>query len=112
VRAAVNDGEDEVLQVSPAADSFPATDAFTDAFDELGNEEKNPWLDDEMLDTIQLEADDLVDDEPFQTNSWEHDFENDTRRLKTIAFGTKTAKKSSGEFNPYDTGSMRRGWKK
>jgi hypothetical protein len=101
-RTAEEADEPEVLQVSPEVDPF----------DDIPGEEKNPWLDDEMLDTIQLEADDLKDSECYQTNTWEQVFDTDTRKLKTIPIGKQADKDSTGQFNPYDTGSMRRGWKK
>lgn len=76
--------------------------------------EPNPFLDDPMLDTMSLEVDDLdlSEDNPYRSNSWELDPDNDTRRLRTIQIGAATEKKSGSNFNPYDTGKMRRGWKK
>ena len=74
--------------------------------------EKDPFLDDEMLDTMQLEADAVPEDNPYQTHSWEQDLDNDTRKLKTIQVGEKSEKPVDSQYNPYDTGSMRRGWKK
>ena len=90
----------------------PVVAKSNDPFSQLSKDTENPWLDDVMLDTIQLEVDDLTDDDVYQTNSWEENFENDTRKLKTVAFGKKTEKNTAAEFNPYDTGSMRRSWKK
>ena len=71
-------------------------------------------LDDPMLDTMSLEVDDLdlSEDNPYRSNTWEFNPDNDTRRLRTIQIGTATEKQSGGNFNPYDTGKMRRGWKK
>jgi hypothetical protein len=74
--------------------------------------ESNPFFDDEALNALQLEADAIPDDNPYSTYTWEQDLENDTRKLKTIQIGEKTEKKPGSEFNPYDTGQMRRGWKK
>ena len=74
--------------------------------------ERNPFLDDEALDTLALEVDDINDDNPYATHSWQIDPENDTRKLKTIQIGQATEKNPERQFNPYDTGSMRRGWKK
>lgn len=71
----------------------------------------NPFLDDEMLDTIQLEADTQHEDNPYQTHSWEMDPENDTRKLRTIQFNQIEEKVAEEVFNPYDTGEHRRGWK-
>lgn len=74
--------------------------------------ESNPFFDDEALNALQLESDAIPDDNPYSTYTWEQDLENDTRKLKTIQIGEKTEKKPGSEFNPYDTGQMRRGWKK
>ncbi len=86
--------------------------SFEESPKPASEKEKNPFLDDEMLDTIQLEAEAIPDDNPYQTHTWEQDLENDTRKLKTIQIGKATEKKPQSEFNPYDTSSMRRGWKK
>ena len=73
----------------------------------------NPFLDDPMLDTISLELDEtVVEENPYQTSSWKLDPDNDTRKLKTITLGEQTDKPAKNPFNPYDTGKMRRGWKK
>ena len=74
--------------------------------------EKNPFLDDEMLDTMSLVADDLVEENPYATQSLEQLFESETKRLRTLQIDEKELAKSGGNFNPYDTGSMRRGWKR
>lgn len=76
--------------------------------------EPNPFLDDPMLDTMTLEVDDLdlSEDNPYRTNTWEFDPDNETRKLRTIPVGSAAEKKPGSEFNPYDTGKMRRGWKK
>jgi hypothetical protein len=76
--------------------------------------EPNPFLDDPMLDTMSLEidSDDSTPGDPYQTNSWKLDPNSDTRKLKTIPFGQQTESTPKAPFNPYDTGKMRRGWKK
>ncbi len=76
--------------------------------------ERNPFLDDPMLDTMSLQVDDLdfPEDNPYGTNTWELDPDNETRKLRTIQIGSGTEKKQDSDFNPYDTGKMRRGWKK
>jgi hypothetical protein len=76
--------------------------------------EKNPFLDDEMLDTMELEVDLVAEDcdNPYDTISWTQSFENDSQKLRNVQIGRATEKKSGGQFNPYDTGSSRRGWKK
>lgn len=102
----------ESVDTDPFSDKALNESFGNESLNETPAEEKNPWLDDEMLDTIKLEADDLDGGDFYQTSTWEQDFENDTRRLKTIPVGTGTEKKATNPFNPYDTGSMRRGWKK
>jgi hypothetical protein len=76
--------------------------------------EPNPFLDDPMLDTMSLAIDNdgPVPEDPYQTNSWKLDPNSDTRKLKTIPFGQQTENAPKARFNPYDTGKMRRGWKK
>jgi hypothetical protein len=80
------------------------------------NKEKkapDPFLDDPMLDTMSLEVDLLSDeDNPYSTHSWAKDPENETRKLKTIQIGAKTEKSAAADFNPYDTGKMRKTWKR
>jgi hypothetical protein len=73
----------------------------------------NPFLDDPMLDTMSLEVDlRSEEDNPYSTHSWATSPENDTRKLKTVQIGAKTEKDGSADFNPYDTGKMRRSWKR
>jgi len=73
----------------------------------------NPFLDDPMLDTMTLEVDLLSEeDNPYSTHSWTSSPNNETRKLKTVQIGTKTEKPDSAAFNPYDTGKMRRSWKR
>ena len=79
---------------------------------EKPNKEPHPFMDDPMLDTLSLEVDLTVDDDPYSTHSWTTGLENENRKLKTIQIGTKTEKKASADFNPYDTGKLRRSWKK
>lgn len=76
--------------------------------------EPNPFLDDPMLDTMSLEADDLnfPESDPYQTSTWEMDPDNDTRKLRTFQSGNGADKDKRNAFNPYDTGKMKRGWKK
>ena len=96
----------------PAAWSEPKPQAELPPAADYQKEERNPFLDDEALDTIQLEAEDVPVNDPYSTNAFETDFESDTRKLRTIAFSTAEKKSESDEFNPYDTGKQpRRGWK-
>jgi hypothetical protein len=39
------------------------------------------------------------------------DPESDTRKLRTIPFGSAADKKSAAADNPYETGEHRRSWK-
>jgi hypothetical protein len=107
--------EPPVWDIKPQSDQpvakKPAAPAKLPSGKASGLDEDSPFMD-EALDTIQLEVDDFTDDDPYQTHTWEMDRENDTRTLKTIPVGTKTEKGADEKFNPYDTGSNRRGWKK
>ncbi len=73
--------------------------------------EKNPFLDDDF------EEMELVNDvapvkvDPYASNSWKYDQDSDTRKLKTLHLVSKGEQKSADDFNPYDTGVFRRGWK-
>jgi hypothetical protein len=75
------------------------------------NEEPDPFLDDLAVESMELEAEIIPEDNPYDTLSWEDSMENDTRKLKTIQMGDKPIEKPGSEFNPYDTGKMKRGWK-
>jgi len=101
--------------IKPPAER-PAARKKVEAFEEpLPSQQpqvKDPFLDDELLDNIQLEDDISPEDNPYQTHTWEQDLENDTRKLKTIQIGEATEQQAESKFNPYDTGAMRRGWKK
>jgi hypothetical protein len=101
--------------VKPAAERPAAWDqedqvALQDALKSTQHE-PNPFLDDKMLDTIQLEADTTHEDNPYQTHSWEMDPENDTRKLRTIPIGKIEQESADTDGNPYATGEHRRGWK-
>ena len=75
-------------------------------------EEPHPFMDDPMLDTLSLEVDTLSNvDDPYSTHSWNSGVEGDTRKLKTVQIGEATDKHNAADFNPYDTGKMRRSWK-
>jgi hypothetical protein len=94
--------------VNPVAQNTgPATPDST-----ASKKEPHPFMDDPMLDTMTLEVDLTTDDDPYSTHSWTTGLENETRKLKTIQVGTKSEKKPSADFNPYDTGKIRRSWKK
>lgn len=73
--------------------------------------EKNPFLDTEFDEM------ELVNDvtparvDPYASNAWKYDQDADTRKLKTLHIGKQTEKDKDPDFNPYDTGVFRRGWK-
>jgi len=102
---------------SPAERPEPRARATGQTYDSLPvapKKEPNPFLDDPMLDTMSLEVDSdgPAPEDPYQTNSWKFDPNSDTRKLKTIPFGQQTESSPKARFNPYDTGKMRRSWKK
>lgn len=74
-------------------------------------DDPHPFLDDKMLDTMQLEAETLHEDNPYQTHTWEKSPEEDTRKMRTIQIGKAEKKDKDAVFNPYDTGQLKRGWK-
>jgi hypothetical protein len=93
--------------------SLPVANAGTKATPAKPKKDPHPFMDDPMLDTMTLEVDLTADDDdPYSTHSYTTGLENENRKLKTIQIGTKTEKKASADFNPYDTGKMRRSWKK
>ena len=101
--AAWTKSEDDALQEANKAEKTEKT--------QNSKGEPNPFLDDKMLDTIQLEAETLHEDNSYQTHSWEMDPENDTRKLRTIPFDQIEEKRTDADSNPYDTGEHRRSWK-
>ena len=109
------DEERPTWEITPSADR-PARKQAT-ALDEpppavTAQDGKNPFLDDDSLGNMQLEADASPEDNPYQTHSWQDDPENDTRKMKAIQIDKKSTGPSGDSYNPYDTGSMTRGWKK
>ena len=102
---------------SPAERPEPrarVTDSTQNSQPIVTKKEPNPFLDDPMLDTMSLAIDDIgpVPEDPYQTNGWKQDPNSDIRKLKAIPFGQQTENSPNARFNPYDTGKMRRGWKK
>jgi len=65
---------------------------------------------DEGLEIVEQNTDPDAPENPYETHSWKLNPENETRELKQIQVGKATDK--GNPFNPYDTGQMRRGWKK
>ena len=49
--------------------------------------------------------------DPYASNTWKIDQDADTRKLKTLHLVSGKEKDNSEDFNPYDTGVFRRGWK-
>jgi len=77
----------------------------------IAKKEKNPFLDDDFTDMELVNDVSPVKDDPYASNSWKYEQESDTRKLKTLHLGSQTVKGSTEDFNPYDTGVFRRGWK-
>lgn len=71
--------------------------------------ESNPFLDNDDLAILE---ETISHDDPYQSHTWQMDPDSDTRRMKAIQIGKNTDKPSDAKFNPYDTGTSRRGWKK
>ncbi len=73
--------------------------------------EKNPFLDDdfEEMELINDVAPIKVD--PYASNTWKYEQDSDTRKLKTLHLVSKGEEKPDEDFNPYDNGVFRRGWK-
>ncbi len=86
--------------------------AFDESLPPLQPKEKDPFLDDERLASIQLEADAVPEDNPYQSHSWQDELDSDTRKLKTIQIQEKSEKPVGSQNNPYDVGSVESGWKK
>ncbi|MCP4091018.1 MAG: hypothetical protein GY746_14695 [Gammaproteobacteria bacterium] len=93
----------------PASRKKPIFDESLPSQVRKGN---NPFLDDNMLDTIELEAEAAREANPYNTLSWEQELDNDTRKLKTTQIDKETDKPTDSQYNPYNTSSIRRGWKK
>ena len=72
----------------------------------------HPFLDDAALDSMNLEADKAPADNPYHHFNRDDELENDTRKMKTIQISDSSDALPGDAYNPYDTGSMRRSWKK
>lgn len=72
--------------------------------------EENPFLD-EAYGRFELEdgAEDHAN--PYSSQTWEVSVESDSRKLRALQLGRKTEKPKPDDFNPYDTGVFKRGWK-
>ena len=111
-------GKDEARptwEVKPSAER-PARKQAT-ALDEpppavSSKNEKNPFLDDDSLGSMQLESDASPEANPYQSHNWQDDPENDTRKMKASQVDKDPGVLPNNAYNPYDTGSMKRGWKK
>ena len=74
--------------------------------------EPNPFLDDSFEDMEIVNETSPAEMDPYASNAWKYDQEADTRKLKTLHIGSATDKEDKDpDFNPYDTGVFRRGWK-
>ena len=85
--------------------------AVTEVESAPAKKEKNPFLDTDFDDM------ELVNDvtpariDPYSSNSWKYEKDAESRKLKTLHIGKQTEKDKDQDFNPYDTGVFRRGWK-
>lgn len=73
--------------------------------------EVNPFLGDQFAEMEIVNDVSPVKDDPYASNTWKYEQESDARKLKTLHIGSQTEKASGEDFNPYDTGVFRRGWK-
>lgn len=73
--------------------------------------EKNPFLDNDFSDMELINEAKASDADPYATNSWKHEKDADSRKLKTLHIGKHKGEPKDPDFNPYDTGVFRRGWK-
>ena len=73
--------------------------------------EENPFLDEQFSDMEIINDVSPIKDDPYSSNTWKYEQESDTRKLKTLHLGSQTEKDPEEDFNPYDTGVFRRGWK-
>jgi len=71
----------------------------------------NPFLDDAFT-KFELEAsDDESRDNPYSRQTWQVSHNDESRKLKALNIGVKTERPDPDDFNPYDTGVFKRGWK-
>ena len=73
--------------------------------------EKNPFLDNDFEDMEIINETAPAKVDPYASNTWKVDQDADTRKLKTLHLVSGTEQDNSEDFNPYDTGVFRRGWK-
>jgi len=73
--------------------------------------EENPFLDNEFEDMEIINDTAPAKVDPYASNTWKVDQDADTRKLKTLHLVSGKQEDNSEEFNPYDTGVFRRGWK-
>lgn len=105
-------GSTNAIKVRPASERPPPrARAGEDTTVIMQPKEKNPFLDD-AAQKFELADDTLDSADPYQSHTWQMDPDSDTRKLKTIAIGKNSDKEPGSDFNPYDTGISRRGWKK
>ena len=73
--------------------------------------EKNPFLDDDFEDMEIINETAPAKVDPYASNTWKIDQDADTRKLKTLHLTSSREEDNDEDFNPYDTGVFRRGWK-
>ncbi|MGI9291106.1 MAG: hypothetical protein ACR2QG_07500 [Gammaproteobacteria bacterium] len=78
--------------------------------------EDNPFMDDEFVQTMTFESDSFdayTEENPYENRQWIENPETEDRRMKTNQIGKDHDADSAGNsFNPYDSGTIRKGWKK
>jgi len=75
------------------------------------NKPANPFLDD-AFSSFELEENAAeVRDDPYASQSWQASPNDESRKLKALNIGCKTERPDPEDFNPYDTGVFKRGWK-
>ena len=71
----------------------------------------NPFLN-EAFSGFELESDgEESHDDPYSSQSWKVSKNDESRKLKALNIGCKTERPDPEDFNPYDTGVFKRGWK-
>jgi len=108
-----NDDETPKWDIKPPAER-PAPRrraAAANESDAPATKEKNPFLDGDFEDMEIVNQTSPAELDPYATNSWKYDKDADTRKLKTLHLAASGKEEEGEDFNPYDTGVFRRGWK-
>lgn len=70
----------------------------------------NPFLDTDFA-GFELVDDTPDRDDPYESSTWKRDPHTNSRKLEKVQIGKRTEKERGEDFNPYDTGVFKRGWK-